>query len=203
MSGQADQVELIGPVTGFNLQLHQSTNAASHCAQVTGVFVEQAVDDVLGGMHDIAGDTVSIDGGLAVEGAEQVVADALCRLGIAAAYAGGTVAADLAEQAVADSVPADLNQSEFRKTGDIEADRVISSAPDEGGMDGISMVIASHADEVDDHDPADVTQPELVRYHSGGFQVGPQCGRFPGRRVELGTLFTSMVVIASVCSMTS
>src|SRR4029079_11411047 len=103
------------------------------------------------------------------------------------------------EQALPDALARHLDQAERRHLGDLVLRPVAAEALGEPAQHELAVRLEDHVDEVDDDDPADVTEPELADDLLGGLEVvaGDRLLEVPGPLADNFPVLTSMTVIAS------
>jgi hypothetical protein len=137
-----------------------------------------------------------------LDAAHQVQAEQLGADDAADAIAGRADPASPQLEGAPDALAVDLHQAVFADAPDLVAGAVRLHRLPQGLLHLVPVRAGAHVDEVDDHQPADVAQPQLPADLGRGLEVGV-AGRvalvLPGFRLpEL----TSMAVSASVWSMT-
>lgn len=171
---------------------------------MVGLVRKQTIDHVLRRSDDVLGVLTALTTalGIPLQRPENVVARTFGGLAEAETAACLTRLANLLAEARPCSLAADFHQSQRRKSACAEPSATTLAGRSQAREYIIAMVLRAHVDEIDHDDAADVSELKLARNRIGGFHVGSIGRGFEVLRAEESSELTSIVVIASVCSMT-
>src|SRR5690606_15072485 len=156
-------------VHALHLELDGAADEGLEIGDVARLLVEQTVDHLLVGQYQVALGLVGA--GLAQDLAEDLVADGLRGLQLAAALAGAARLAEHLLEALAGALAGHLHQAQLGDADDVGLGVVPLQLLLQGAQHLALMLLVHHVDEVDDDDPAQVAQAQLAGDGGGGLEV--------------------------------
>src|SRR5208283_2537960 len=177
-SGTSDSDEndvvLLLRVERLDLQRNRLADKITKLGETLRLLVEEQIDHRLRGEYaELAGAELL---GLAHDIAQNLVADGLGGLDLAAASASDAGFAQDVGETLARALARHFDQAQLREPVDRQPRAVAIERLVELLQHGSAMVGVLHVDEVDDDDAAEVAQTQLPRDHLGGLEIGLENG---------------------------